>query len=391
MEDIGRFLQLTVPAKHRNIEIRAVATLEDAEAGDISFFSNHRYREHLNNTEASAVFVREGEAVPAGTIALRVDNPYLAMARVRQFLHPSDEVRPLRSERAYIAKTANVDPSARVEAFAWIGENVVIGAHSHIEAHVRIGDDACIGSHCHIQSGVSVRSGSIIGDRVTLQSGSVVGTDGFGYVPEADNFKILHRGSVVIESDVEIGANACVDRASFGETRVGRGTKTDNLTQIAHGVRVGAHTLLVAFSGIAGSSKVGSRVVLAAKSAVLGHLEVGDGTILSAGTILSKDSPKNKRWSGFPAIPHRDWLRSATIFPKLPILWKTVRTPSLLRIHSFEKTEDAWRGEIELKRRELDLFLKQVEEVWGAKTYHWERIICKEPLPIHGLVEAPCR
>jgi UDP-3-O-[3-hydroxymyristoyl] glucosamine N-acyltransferase len=308
-----------------SVEVLRVSGIEDAGPGDLSFVANPRYLAHLARTRASAVIVADGVETPLPS--LLTPNPYLAFARAVALLHP--ELRPAPGVHA----SASVDPSAslgaevHVGALAVIGARVRVGARTLIHPHVVLYQDVLVGDDCVLHSGVQVREACRLGNRVIVQNGAVIGSDGFGFAKGAENRyeKIPQRGIVVVEDDVEIGALTAVDRAALRETRIGRGTKIDNLVQIGHSVTIGSDGVLAGQVGIAGSSKLGDRVTLAGQVGVAGHLTVGDDVIATAQTGIPHDVEPGALVSGYPAIANRDWLKASAVFAKLPELRKRIR------------------------------------------------------------------
>jgi UDP-3-O-[3-hydroxymyristoyl] glucosamine N-acyltransferase len=307
------------------IDIRRVAGIEEAGPGDLTFFTNPKYASALRKTGASGVILAEtAEAAPCAM--LRVQQPYLAFAKAVELFasddRPAAGIHPL----ADVASTAVVSPDASVGPFASLGDGVRIGARTIVHPQVTIGRGAQIGDDCVIHSRVSIREHVQIGNRVILQDGAVVGSDGFGFArrPDGSHHKIPQIGGVVIEDDVEIGANAAIDRPAVGETRIGAGTKIDNLVQVAHGVTIGRDVLLAAQVGIAGSTTIEDTVTLAGQVGVSGHITIGKGTIATAQTGIPSSVEPGSVISGYPAINNRDWLKSSAIFRKLPELRKTI-------------------------------------------------------------------
>jgi UDP-3-O-[3-hydroxymyristoyl] glucosamine N-acyltransferase len=307
------------------VEVGGVAGIEDAGPGEITFLANSRYTRALQSTRASAVILGE-EAPRAPCAMLRSDAPYLVFARAVGLLNPTPSIEP------GVHRLADVDPSATLGAgvsigpFVSIGPGATIGSRVVILPHVTVGLGATIGDDCLLHSHVSIRERVVLGSRVVVQDGAVLGSDGFGFAkrPDGSYEKIPQPGVVVIEDDVEIGANTTIDRPAVGETRVRAGAKIDNLVQVAHGVRVGRNTLLCAQVGIAGSSTVGDGVVLAGQVGVAGHLDVGDGVVATAQTGIPNTVEANTLISGYPAIPNRDWLKASAVFKRLPELKKAV-------------------------------------------------------------------
>ena len=307
------------------IEISRVAGIEDAGAGDLTFFTNPKYAPELRRTRASAIILSEqAEAAPCAM--LRVQHPYLALAKAIA-LFASPDRPPVGVHRlADVAMSAAVAADASIGAFAVIGDAARIGARSIIYPHAVIGAGAQIGSDCVIHARVSIRERVSIGDRVVVQDGAVIGSDGFGFAtgPDGGHQKIPQVGGVAIEDDVEVGANATIDRPAVGETRIGAGTKIDNLVQVAHGVTIGRNVLLAAQVGIAGSTTVEDSVTLAGQVGVSGHITIGKGTVATAQSGIPNSVDPGSFISGYPAINNRDWLKSSAVFRKLPELRKSL-------------------------------------------------------------------
>jgi UDP-3-O-[3-hydroxymyristoyl] glucosamine N-acyltransferase len=307
------------------IEITALARLQDAEPGQLTFFANAKYAAALRATKASAVILGEkAEAAPCAM--LRASNPYFAFARAMELFAPKLTAPAGVHARADVAAGAVIHPSASIAAFVSVGEGAVIGARTIVFPHVTIGPGAVIGDDCVIHARVSIRERVVLGHRVVVQDGAVLGSDGFGFATQADgtHHKIPQIGGVVIEDDVEIGANTAIDRPSLGETRIGAGSKIDNLVQVAHGVAIGRDVLLAAQVGIAGSTTLEDRVTLAGQVGVAGHLTVGKGVIATAQTGIPNSVDAGSFISGYPAIDNRDWLKSSAVFRRLPELKKAV-------------------------------------------------------------------
>ena len=308
-----------------DVEISGVAAIEDAGAGDLTFFTNPKYAAALRTTAASAVIAGPGVAgVPCAV--LRSEQPYLTFARAVGLF--ADPWRPPAGVHpsALIGPGAAIAADASVGPFVVVGEGATIGARTIVHSHVSIGRFAEIGDDCLLHAQVSVRERVRLGNRVVLQDGVVIGSDGYGFARERDGThrKIPQIGGVVIEDDVEIGANTTVDRPAVGETRISAGTKIDNLVQVAHGVHIGRNVLLAAQVGIAGSSVVEDQVTLAGQVGVAGHITIGTGTVATAQTGIPNSVDPGSFISGYPAIPNRDWLKASALFRKLPELRKLV-------------------------------------------------------------------
>jgi UDP-3-O-[3-hydroxymyristoyl] glucosamine N-acyltransferase len=308
-----------------DLDIQRVAGIESAGPGELTFFSNPKYAAALKGTRASAVILGEqAEAAPCAM--LRTANPYLAFARAVGIFAGDWKPAPGVHARAFVAVGARVSPDASIGPFAVVSEGASVGARTIVHAHVTIGRDASIGDDCVLHPRVSIRERVSLGHRVIIQDGAVIGSDGFGFAHAADgtHIKIPQLGGVVLEDDVEIGANTTIDRPAVGETRIGSGTKVDNLVQVAHGVTIGRNVLLAAQVGIAGSTVLEDSVTLAGQVGVAGHLTIGKGTVATAQTGIPNSVPSGSLVSGYPAIPNRDWLKASAIFRKLPDLRKTI-------------------------------------------------------------------
>jgi UDP-3-O-[3-hydroxymyristoyl] glucosamine N-acyltransferase len=307
------------------IEIARVAGIEDAGDGDLTFFANPKYAAALRATKASAVILGD-RAAEAPCAMLRAPNPYLAFAHAMELFAPPPAAPPGVHRLADVADGASIDPTASIAAFVSVGAGARIGARTVVYPHVTIGEGASIGDDCVVHARVSIRERVTLGHRVVVQDGAVIGSDGFGFAHRADgtHHKIPQVGGVVIEDDVEIGANSAIDRPAVGETRIGAGTKIDNLVQVAHGVTIGRDVLLAAQVGIAGSSTIEDRVTLAGQVGVAGHLTIGKGVIATAQTGIPNSVDAGAFISGYPAIDNRDWLKSSAVFRRLPELRKAV-------------------------------------------------------------------
>ena len=305
------------------IEIGRLAGIEEAGAGALTFFANPKYTGALRATKASAVILGErADAAPCAM--LRASNPYLAFARAMELFAPRPSAPAGVHRLADVAPGASIDRTASIAAFVSVGAGARIGARTIVYPHVTIGEGASIGDDCVIHARVSIRERVVLGHRVVVQDGAVIGSDGFGFAQRADgtHYKIPQVGGVVVEDDVEIGANTAIDRPAVGETRIGAGTKIDNLVQVAHGVTIGRDVLLAAQVGIAGSSTLEDRVTLAGQVGVAGHLTLGKGVIATAQTGIPNSVDAGSLISGYPAIDNRDWLKSSAVFRRLPELKK---------------------------------------------------------------------
>ena len=311
-----------------DIEINGAAGLDEATEGHVTFLANPRYTPRVNTTRASAIYLSEDAQTDRTIAVLRVKDAYLAYTRALRVFYPEPEFQPFIHPSAAIDSTAELAPGqVAVGAHAVIGRNVKIARGVTIHPNVTIYDDVTIGSGSVIHSGVALRERTVIGERVVIHNNSVIGCDGFGYAKDEERrwLKIPQAGRVVIDDDVEIGAGTTIDRASVGESRIGRGSKVDNLVQIGHSCTVGEDSLLCAQVGLAGSSHIGSRVILAGQAGVAGHLTIGDDVVLTAKSATSHNIPAGKVISGIPAFDNRDWLRSTAAFRRLGDIQRSVR------------------------------------------------------------------
>jgi len=307
-------------------EISGVAGIEDAGPGQITFVANPKYATAARTTKAAAVIVSpDFPALPGGM--LRAKNPYLTFARAIELFYQPPQYAPGIHPTAIIHPSAKIGANPHIAPYVVIDADVTLGDDAILLAHVVVYRGARIGNHFFAHANTVVREHCTIGNRVLLQNGVVIGADGFGFAKDHSGnwHKIVQSGPAVLEDDVEVQANACVDRASVGETRVGRCTRIDNLVQVGHGSRVGQNTMLCAQVGLAGSTDVGDNVILAGQVGVAGHCKIGDGAIATAQTGIPNDVAPGAIVSGYPAIDNKLWLRCSALFHKLPELAKAVR------------------------------------------------------------------
>jgi UDP-3-O-[3-hydroxymyristoyl] glucosamine N-acyltransferase len=311
---------------NEDVDIFRVAGIDEAGPGDITFVSNRKYISHIKDTRASAIILSE-DAPPTSIPSLRTDDPYLAFARALEIFFvpvaPERGVHPT----AVIAADVEIPEDVSVGPYAVIGRGCKIAAGVVIHPHVVLYPGVTVGSDSVLHTHVVVREGCLVGQRVVLQNGVVVGSDGFGFAPTKDGsfYKICQTGRVVIEDDVEVGANTTIDRAAVGETIIRRGAKLDNLIQIGHGAQVGEDSVLAAQVGLAGSTRLGKGVWVGGQVGFAGHLEVGDKAVITAQSGTSHDIPPGTVVSGSPAFENSAWLRSTAAFTKLPHLIRKVR------------------------------------------------------------------
>lgn len=303
--------------------ISGVASIEDAGPGDIVFVAEKKYLKLVGATKAGAVLVSQ-EAECGANIVI-VKNPQLAFARLLDVFRPQILPAPGIHPKAEVHKGAVIGKDVSVGAFAVIEDGARIAERAIIFSGVYVGRNASIGADAILYPGVAVREDCAVGDRVIIHCNSVIGSDGFGYARAGSKYvKIPQRGTVKVSDDVEIGACVTVDRAALGSTVIGRGTKIDNLVQIAHNVTIGEDCAIVAQVGIAGSTVIGSRVQLAGQAGVNGHITIGDDVAAGAKAGVTSDVPSRTVVSGYPAVPHAEWLRAASLFSKLPEMKKKI-------------------------------------------------------------------
>jgi UDP-3-O-[3-hydroxymyristoyl] glucosamine N-acyltransferase len=313
-----------------DVEIRRVATIRQAGPGDLTFLANPKYAVELAGTRASAVILGPSSparhAVPPTCAVVRAADPYSAYARALECFVESARPSVGVHELSAIAGDAVLGTDVAIGPFVTVGARAHIGSRTIVYPNVVIGPGVRIGDDCILHSHVSVRERVSIGHRVILHDGVVVGSDGFGFAkqPDGTHLKIPHHADVFIEDDVEIGANAAIDRPAVGETRIGAGTKIDNLVHIAHGVAVGRRVLLAGQSGIAGSTTIGDDVMMAGQSGIVGHVRVGSGAMIGAKSSVTRSLDPGEFVTGNPAIDHQEWRKGSVIFRQLPALKKRV-------------------------------------------------------------------
>lgn len=322
--DIVTWLGGSLIQGDQEAEVTGFASLEEAGPSQLSFFGNPKYRKSFLETKAAAVIVpKDPGETPAGPALIAVESPVLAFdAVLRRFGAPEIEFVPGIHPRAEVAADAVLAPDrVRVDAFAVIESGTRIGDGSWIGANCYVGRGAVLGSDCRLYPLVSLREGTVLGNRVIIHGGTVIGADGYGYEFSGGRHqKIRQAGIVEIEDDVEIGANSTVDRARFGSTLIGEGTKIDNLVQIGHNAQIGKHCLIVAQSGVSGSARVGDYVTIAAQVGVAGHIEIGDKAVLGGRAGAISNLPGGETYFGYPAKPMREWSRRQMQVKRIPAI-----------------------------------------------------------------------
>ncbi|MDD5087261.1 MAG: UDP-3-O-(3-hydroxymyristoyl)glucosamine N-acyltransferase [bacterium] len=326
--EIAAFLGGTLVG-NPDVVIRGVSKIEDACSSDASFIANVKYARFLNATAAGVVLVAPGsyDRETCERTVIEVADPYHGFLRLLEKYHPKlTWLAPGIDSTAVISPDAVVAGDATIGAFVFIGPRCRVGSRTTIHPHVVLAADVCIGADCEIHSHVSLREGVRVGDRVIIQNGAVIGSDGFGFAMSGDEYrKVPQMGTVVIEDDVEIGANTTVDRATLGHTAIGRGTKLDNLIQVAHNVTIGSHTGIAAQTGISGSTKIGDRCQIGGQAGLVGHLRVGNDVKIAAQSGIGSDIADGQIMAGSPARPLTAWRRLEGSLSRLPALLQRVR------------------------------------------------------------------
>ncbi|MGO1243468.1 MAG: UDP-3-O-(3-hydroxymyristoyl)glucosamine N-acyltransferase [Sphingobacterium sp.] len=310
---------------NQEVVVNQLAKIEEGEDGSLAFLSNPKYEHFLYETKASVVIVNEDLALqkPVGATLIRVKDAYLAFSELLRVYDRLRNERTGTETPSFVHESAILGQDVYLGAFAYVGRDVKIGNNVKIYPQVYIGDGVVVGDNTTLFSGVKVYYDSRIGSNVILHSGVVIGSDGFGFAPQADGTysKVPQIGNVIVEDDIEIGANTVIDRATLGSTIIRKGVKLDNLIQIAHNVEIGADTVVAAQTGISGSTKIGSSVVIGGQVGVVGHIQVASGSQIQAQSGINRTiALADKKWGGSPAMPYSSNLRSQVIYSKLPAL-----------------------------------------------------------------------
>lgn len=305
------------------VKVSQLAKIEEAKEGSLSFLANPKYEAFLYTTQASVVIVNEDLKIdkPVSPTLIRVKDAYSCFSVLLE------KYNSIRNQKVGIEQPSFIHPDAKigkdvyVGAFAYIGAGVVVGDHSKIYPQAYIADGVTIGQNCNLQSGVKVYHDCVLGNRVTIHANTVIGSDGFGFAPQADGsyVKVSQIGNVIIEDDVEIGANTCIDRATMGSTIIKKGVKLDNLIQIAHNVEIGKNTVIASQTGISGSAKIGESNIIGGQVGVVGHVTLAKGTQIQAKSGINKSiEEENKKWGGAPAQTYQNYMRSQVVIQRLP-------------------------------------------------------------------------
>ncbi len=313
IKEIARELGGKVQGDER-YEISGVSSFEDARASDLAFAVEPKLLKNLAQTDAGALIVPADFELSGSSsqfpVLVKTQNPKLGFFKIVSLFHPAKKNKAFISPKAVIGMDLTAGEHVCIDANVTIGDNVLLGNNVHIMPNVYIGDNAVIGNNSIIKPNVTLMERTHIGKNVIIHSGTVIGSDGFGFAQSSDTHeKLIHTGFVKIGDNVEIGACNTIDRGTLGMTLIDQGTKTDNLVHIAHNVRIGANSLVVAQVGIAGSSRIGKNVIIAGKAGISGHLTIGDSTIIGPYTGVSRDVPPNDVVSGMPHMPHKKWIK----------------------------------------------------------------------------------
>jgi UDP-3-O-[3-hydroxymyristoyl] glucosamine N-acyltransferase len=315
-----------------NLEITGVAGIDHASTGQLTFLANRRYSPLLKTTQASAVLIedavtfdRDGTQPPLA--ALRTSNPYLAFAQAIELFYQPPSYPPSIHPTAVIHPTAKIAAGAHIGPYCFIDAHATIGPDAVLHSFVTIYQSAKIGAHFFAHAHAIVREHCQIGDRVILQNGAIIGGDGLGFAKRSDGtwYKMLQSGPAILEDDVEIQSNSCIDRATVGETRVGRGTKIDDLALVGHASIIGENSMICGQVGLAGSTHIDNNCILAGQVGTAGHLTIGEGTVITAQSGVPSDVPARALYSGYPAVPNRQWLKMMAALNRLPELYKRVQ------------------------------------------------------------------
>jgi len=326
LQDIAELVSGRLEGGGADIRITGVNTLEMASGEEASFLANLRYKAQLDTCRAAVVLLQEDTPLKTPRPVIRVRDPYLAFALLQRHFHPEPTATGYRHPSASINDTARLADDVDVEAHAVIAAGVSVGQGTRIEAGCIIGPGVTIGERCLLHARTVIGRDCVLGNDVILQPGAVIGSDGFGYAWDGQrHLKIPQVGRVVIEDDVEIGANTCIDRGAIGDTVIGRGARLDNQVQIGHNVQIGAYSILVSQVGISGSTVVGQGCQLGGQVGVAGHLHIGNGCRLAARTGVISDLAPGGTYAGLPAMPHREWLKISSLLRRLPEMWKALR------------------------------------------------------------------
>lgn len=325
VQELAEFLHGTVENDNPELKITGVNGLVEAGPQDISF-AVPPHVEHCHLSKAGVMVLSNADPELDGRPVIRVENPRAAFAALLELFRAPEEVERVISKLAFVSPEAKIGNNVAIEPFAVIEAGAEIGDGSIIYPHAYVGKRVKIGKDCILYPNVTVREDCVLGDRVILQAGAVIGGDGFGYITQnGKHSKVLQTGNVVLEDDVEIGNNTCIDRATVDSTIVRKGTKIDNLVHLGHNDVIGENCLIVAHVGISGSVTVGNNVTFAGQAGTVGHITIGDNCLFGGRTGITNDVPSNSKMAGFPAMPFKDWLRQEANLRKVGDMLKRMK------------------------------------------------------------------
>lgn len=311
-----------------NIEVRGISSIEKAQNDEITFISNKKYIKFLDSTKACCIIIDKNIDIAQykDKTFIICDDAYICFAKILRMLHAKNFKNSYVSQKASVEKTASISKTAYISDYVFIEKGAKVGSNTVLMPFVYIGENVVIGDNCLIYPNVTIRKDAELGNNVIVHPGSVIGSDGFGYAKDKDGkyIKIPQVGNVIIADDVEIGANVTIDRAVLDHTIIGKGTKIDNLVQIAHNVQIGENTVVVAQTGISGSTTIGKNVTLAGQTGIAGHINITDGVIITAKSGVGGNINKPGIYSGIPVFDHTQWLRSSVVKPKLSDMYKKI-------------------------------------------------------------------
>ncbi|MCJ8211783.1 UDP-3-O-(3-hydroxymyristoyl)glucosamine N-acyltransferase [Mucilaginibacter sp. RS28] len=326
--EIGLLLNGSVEGDAQAV-VKSLAKIEEAGAGSLSFLANPRYEQHLYTTNASVVIVNKDQVLtePVKPTLVRVENAYSAFSVLLEKYNTIKLNKKGIEQPSYIHPSAQIGEGVYIGAFSYIGPDVKIGNNSKIYPNTYLADNVSVGNNTTVFAGVKIYFDCVIGNNVIIHSGAVIGSDGFGFAPKSDGSydKISQIGNVVIEDEVEIGANTTIDRATMGSTVIRKGVKLDNLIQIAHNVELGSNTVIASQTGVSGSAKVGENCIIGGQAGVVGHISIAKGSQIQAKSGISRSiTDEGKKWAGAPAVSYQDNMRSQVVINRLPELEKKV-------------------------------------------------------------------
>lgn len=325
VQELAEFLHGTVENDNPALVINGVAGLVEAGPTDISF-AVPPHVEHCHLSKAGVMVLSPADPELDGRPVIRVENPRAAFAALLELFRAPEEVERVISKLAYVSPKAKIGKDVAIQPFAVVEDDAVIGDGTIIYPHVYVGKRVQIGENCLLYPNTTVREDCVLKNRVILQSGAVIGGDGFGYITQnGKHSKVLQTGNVILEDDVEVGSNSCIDRATANSTVVGKGTKIDNLVHLGHNDVLGENCLVVAHVGISGSVTVGNNCTFGGQVGTVGHIEIGDNCLFAARSGITKNIPANSQMGGFPAVPLKEWMRQEAVLARVSDMQKKLK------------------------------------------------------------------